>query len=71
MPTKLLCYVYTLCAHIAPNIVTLFERLGPNFAVFYKKKGIYWKRLAARVLEIVGLPAWEYVDYIADNVPSF
>src|SRR5579863_3598185 len=55
--------------YIAPNIVTLFEGLGSNFTAFYKEKGVDWKRLAgARVLEIGGLPAWEYIDYLADKV---
>ena len=55
--------------YIAPDIVTLFEPLGPDFAAFYEKKGLDWKRLAgARVHKIGGLPAWEYIDYISDNV---
>ena len=55
--------------YIAPDIATLFEPSGPNFTAFYEKKGFNWKRLAgARVRKIGGVPAWEYIDYISDNV---
>ena len=55
--------------YIAPDIATLFEPFGPDFTAFYDKKGFNWKRLAgARVHKIGGLPAWEYIDYIADSV---
>jgi hypothetical protein len=55
--------------YIAPDIVTLFESTGPDFTAFYEEKGFDWKRLAgARVHKIGGLPAWEYIDYISDNV---
>ena len=78
LPHCYLAYFYLLPAsvvlldtgiHIAPDSDTLFDGLGHNFTSFYEEKGVDWKRLAgARVLEIEGRPAWEYIDYIADNV---
>ena len=55
--------------HIAPDIADLFGQYGATFTAFYEKKGFDWKRLAgAKVHRIGGLPAWEYIDYIADKV---
>jgi hypothetical protein len=54
---------------IAPEIAELFGHLGPEFEEFYTNRGFNWRRLAgAEVRKIGGIPAWEYIGYISDNV---
>jgi len=44
----------------------LFDQLGPDFANYFEEKGFDWKRLAgAKVLEIGGIPALDYIDQVA------
>ena len=51
---------------IAPDSDVLFDQLGPDFADYFKARGFDWKRLAgAKVLEIGGLPALDYIDQVA------
>jgi hypothetical protein len=51
---------------IAPDSDVLFDQLGPDFANYFKEKGFDWKRLAgAKVLEIGGMPALDYIDQVA------
>ena len=48
---------------IAPDSNVLFDQLGPDFAKYFEKKGFDWKRLAgAKVLEIGGVSALDYID---------
>jgi hypothetical protein len=54
---------------IAPNSVELLDKIGNGFTSFFAEKGFNWKRLAgAKVIEISGLPALEYIDEIAETV---
>ena len=51
---------------IAPDSNVLFDQLGPDFAKYFEKKGFDWKRLAgAKVLEIGGVSALDYIDQVA------
>ena len=51
---------------IAPNSDVLFDQFGQGFPDYFEKKGFDWKRLAgAKVLEIGGLPALDYIDQVA------
>ena len=54
---------------IASDSVELLEQLGSGFTSFYEEKHFNWKRLAgAKVIEIGGLPALDYIDKIANTV---
>jgi hypothetical protein len=54
---------------IAPNSDELFDQYGPDFANYFNGKNFDWKRLAgAKVIEIGGLPALDYIDKIAETV---
>jgi hypothetical protein len=51
---------------IAPNTDVLFDQFGSDFADYFAAKGFDWKRLAgAKVLEIGGMPALDYIDQVA------
>ena len=51
---------------IVPNSDVLFDQFGPDFSHYFEEKGFDWKRLAgAKVLEIGGLPALDYIDQVA------
>ena len=51
---------------IAPDSDVLFDGFGQDFADYFQKKGFDWKPLAgAKVLEIGGLSALDYIDYVA------
>jgi len=51
---------------IAPDSDVLFDGFGQDFADYFNEKGFDWKRLAgAKVLEIGGLSALDYIDYVA------
>ena len=54
---------------IAPNSVDLLNQFGPGFTSYFSQKGFDWKSLAgAKVIEIGGLPALDYIDLIAKTV---
>lgn len=54
---------------IVPNSVELLSQFGEAFTSILEKKGFDWQRLAgAKVIEIGGLPALQYIDEIARNV---
>lgn len=54
---------------IAPDSVEFLEQLGSNFTDFFDNLGFDWRRLAgAKVLEIGGMDAFDYIDLIAHNV---
>lgn len=51
---------------IAPDSDVLFDQLGQDFANYFEEKGFDWKRLAgAKVIEIGGIPALDYIDQVA------
>jgi hypothetical protein len=54
---------------IAPNSVELIKELGPGYTSLLAEKGFDWERLAgAEVIEIDGLPVFDYIDKIAKTV---
>ncbi|EIM87280.1 uncharacterized protein STEHIDRAFT_156264 [Stereum hirsutum FP-91666 SS1] len=54
---------------IAPDSVEFLSQLGSNFTDFFDSLGFNWQRLAgAKVLEIGGMDAFDYIDLIAKNV---
>lgn len=54
---------------IAPDSVKLLSQYGPSFTGFFEGKNFDWKRLAgAKVIQIGGLPALDYIDKIAKTV---
>lgn len=54
---------------IAPDSVELFNLLGTEFTGFFESIHFDWQRLAgARVLEIEGMSAFDYIDLIAHTV---
>jgi len=54
---------------IAPNSVGLLNQYDQSFASYLIAKGFDWKRLAgAKVIEIGGPPALDYIDKIARTV---
>ncbi|TFY77280.1 hypothetical protein EWM64_g6733 [Hericium alpestre] len=54
---------------IAPDSVEFLELLGSNFTSFFDSKHFDWRRLAgAKVLEIEGLSAYDYIDVVASTV---
>ncbi|KAF8525560.1 hypothetical protein BU17DRAFT_41653 [Hysterangium stoloniferum] len=54
--------------YVSPDAVVLLEQLGPDFTSYFDALKFDWRRLAgAKVLEINGLPAYDYVDRIASN----
>jgi len=51
---------------VAPDSVELFSQFDKGFARYFEKKGLDWKRLAgAKVINIEGIPARQYIDEIA------
>ncbi|KAI9513403.1 hypothetical protein F5148DRAFT_3736 [Russula earlei] len=51
---------------IAPDSDSLFDQFGSNFTDYFAAKGLDWRRLAgAKVLEIGGMPACDYIDSVA------
>lgn len=54
---------------IAPDSVEFLSQLGSNFTDLFDNLGFNWQRLAgAKVLEIGGMDAFDYIDLIAKNV---
>ena len=54
---------------IVPDSVELINNIGPAFASVLVAKGFDWERLAgAEVIEIGGLPVFDYIDQIAKTV---
>ncbi|KAF8958955.1 hypothetical protein BDZ97DRAFT_1429044 [Flammula alnicola] len=54
---------------IAPDSVAFISLLGPSFTSFFDSIKFNWQRLAgAKVLEIEGMDAYDYVDLIAKTV---
>ena len=54
---------------IAPDSVELINQIEPGYTRLLTEKGFDWKRLAgAKVIEIGGLPALDYIDHIAKTV---
>ncbi|KAA1478510.1 hypothetical protein DENSPDRAFT_686430 [Dentipellis sp. KUC8613] len=54
---------------VAPDSVELLTLLGSNFTDFFDAIQFDWRRLAgAKVLEIEGMPAYDYVDVVAKTV---
>ena len=52
--------------YIAPDAAEFVGLLGEQFTSFYDDLGFDWKRLAgAKVVEIEGKTAYDYVDYLA------
>ncbi|KAI0733286.1 hypothetical protein C8Q72DRAFT_873651 [Fomitopsis betulina] len=55
--------------YVVPDLVEFISLLGSNYTGYFDSVGFDWARLAgARVVSIEGLPAYSYVDYIADTV---
>lgn len=55
--------------YVVPDLVEFISLLGSNYTDYFDSIGFDWARLAgARVLSIEGMPAYSYVDYIADTV---
>ena len=55
--------------HIAPDSVEFINQLGTGYTSFFTSVGFNWQRLAgAKVLEIEGMDAYDYVDLIARTV---
>lgn len=55
--------------YVVPDLVEFISLLGDNYTDYYDSIGFDWARLAgARVVSIEGMPAYSYVDYIADTV---
>ncbi|KAH9834923.1 uncharacterized protein C8Q71DRAFT_132075 [Rhodofomes roseus] len=55
--------------YVVPDLVEFISLLGTEYTSYYASLGFDWARLAgARVVSIEGLPAYSYVDYIADTV---
>lgn len=55
--------------YIAPDSVAFINLLGSNFTSYFDSLGFDWKRLAgAKVLQIGGIDAYDYVDHIASTV---
>ncbi|KAF8500550.1 hypothetical protein BU17DRAFT_102522 [Hysterangium stoloniferum] len=53
---------------VSPDAVVFLEQLGTPFTSFFDALKFDWRRLAgAKVLQINGLPAYDYVDRIASN----
>lgn len=54
---------------IAPDSVDFITQLGPAYTGFFDNLGFNWRRLAgAKVLQIQGMNAYDYVDLIARTV---
>jgi hypothetical protein len=52
--------------YVAPDAVELVGLVGEQFTGLYDKLGFDWKRLAgAKVVEVEGKMAYDYVDYLA------
>jgi hypothetical protein len=52
--------------YITPDLVELIPLLGDEYTGYFDSINFDWKRLAgAKVLEIEGQPAYDYVDYLA------
>ncbi|PCH36916.1 hypothetical protein WOLCODRAFT_109384 [Wolfiporia cocos MD-104 SS10] len=55
--------------YVVPDLADFVPLLGANYTAYYDAIGFDWTRLAgARVLEIEGLDAYAYADYVADTV---
>lgn len=55
--------------YIVPDLVEFISLLGSNYTGYFDSIGFDWARLAgARVVSIEGVPAYSYVDFIADTV---
>ena len=55
--------------YIAPDSVEFISLLGTDYTNFFTQIGFDWQRLAgAKVLEIEGMDAYAYVDFIAKTV---
>ncbi|THH12597.1 hypothetical protein EW146_g7542 [Bondarzewia mesenterica] len=55
--------------YIAPDSVDFISLAGSSFANFYSALDFDWQRLAgAKVIQIEGMDAYDYVDVIADTV---
>ncbi|EIN14491.1 hypothetical protein PUNSTDRAFT_140772 [Punctularia strigosozonata HHB-11173 SS5] len=54
---------------VIPDSVDLVPLVGANYTAFFDSIGFNWQRLAgAKVLEIEGLAALDYIDLIADTI---
>ena len=54
--------------YIAPDAVEFLSLLGSEFTSYFESIKFDWKRLAgAKVLEIQGKNAYDYVDYVAST----
>jgi hypothetical protein len=52
--------------YVAPDSVELLSQFDQGFTRYFEEKGFDWKRLAgAKVINIEGVPAREYIDEIA------
>ncbi|KAH7090052.1 hypothetical protein BKA62DRAFT_745520 [Auriculariales sp. MPI-PUGE-AT-0066] len=57
--------------YIVPDLVELVNLVGAGYTAYLASLGFDWQRLAgAKVLEINGQSAYDYVDYIAKVVSS-
>lgn len=55
--------------YIVPDLVEYISLIGDGYTSYYDSLGFDWKRLAgAKVLQIGGMDAYDYVDYIASTV---
>lgn len=55
--------------YVLPDLTSFVPLVSPEYAAHFNSIGFDWARLAgAEVLEIEGLPAYEYADLIADTV---
>ncbi|CCM00765.1 uncharacterized protein FIBRA_02806 [Fibroporia radiculosa] len=55
--------------YVVPNLVDVVNSLGANYTSHFESIGFDWQRLAgALVLEIGGMDAYDYADYVADTV---
>lgn len=55
--------------YVVPDLVEFISLLGTNYTGYFDSIGFDWARLAgARVVSIEGVPAYSYVDHLADTV---